>query len=187
MINKNINISEEDIKELDDLMNNNKSRKKFNILYYILIIVILFFGLKIAKRLYFNEFYYEVPNFIGIDYELAKKELGSSKISLRPMGETFSSLPFGAIAIQDPIAGSIVKRNRNIKVWISKAPQMIFIPDLIDMNILDAISIAKQQGLKIGKITKIESNYGINKVIATSLRTGEPVPKGETISFLVSL
>lgn len=153
-----------------------------------LIIFILVFGTITFKKTYFNEVYYKVPDLIGLDYQETEDELGSSKIRLRNMGEVFSPLPYGTIVLQEPAPGSTVKRHRNVKVWVSKAPEAVFVPNLVNMNYLDAKSLAEQQGLIVSKITKIRSSeIGINRVVATSLKTDAPLNKGEEIAFLVSL
>lgn len=162
-----------------------KLNKKEKILAILLILITLFFGGHSFKRLYFNEIYYKVPNLVGLNYEKAEKDLGR-KLKLKNMGEVFSKLPYGTIAIQHPNPDSIVKKHRNIRVWVSKAPQAVFIQNLVGMNILEARSIAEQQGLKIGSIVKINGDLGINRVIATSLPTGEPLNKGDSISFLIN-
>lgn len=75
--------------------------------------------------LYFNEIYYRVPNFVGLEYEKANRELGSRKIRLKNMGEVFSPVYlYGCIALQDPEPDSIVKRHRKDKSLISKAPNL---------------------------------------------------------------
>lgn len=177
---------EKDNQNKEELKSFINSKGKIIIACLSVLSIILAFS--VAQTLYFNEIYYRVPNFVGLEYEKANRELGSRKIRLKNMGEVFSPVPYGCIALQDPEPDSIVKRHRNIKIWISKAPESVFVPNLIGENILDAESIVKQQGLIVEKITKIRSqDVGINKVIATSLQTDGPLNKGDKISFLISL
>lgn len=164
------------------------THKNLNRLIVIIeVVVIIFLVGYLLKRWYFNEFYYKIPNFVGVNYEKVKKDIGSNKVRLKNMGEVFSDEAYGSIAIQDPKPGSVVKRNRNIKVWVSKSQKASYVPNLINLNILEAESIAKQLGLEVGRVTKVRSNYGINRVVGTSIKTDEPINRGETINFIISL
>lgn len=160
--------------------------KKRKILNYILIMIIFILGFSLGKRFYFNEFYYRVPNLVGLNYNEAEKTISSSALNLRNMGETYSTLPYGNIAMQDPIAGATVKKSRNIKVWTSMESPSVFLEDLTEMNYLDAVSIAERKGMIIGDVKKINSLSPVNQVIATSPKTGEPMARGTKISFLIS-
>lgn len=152
----------------------------------ILIILVIFLGFNLFKRFYFNEFYYRTPDLVGLDYEEATRAIKKSNLNVRDMGEVYSKYPYGKVALQEPIAGATVKKNRNIKIWRSKENPSIFLEDLIGLNYLEAISIAEKNGLIIGDIKKINSTLPINEVIATSPKSGEPVFRGDTISFIIS-
>lgn len=162
------------------------TKKEIFIFNSILIILITFLIIALGKRFYFNEFYYRVPDLIGLDKKEAEKTISSSALNLRDMGEAFSPLPYGKIAVQEPAAGSIVKRSRNIKIWTSMESPAVFLDDLTEMNYLDAASAAERKGMIIDEIIKINSSLPINYVIATSPKTGEPLARGTKISFLIS-
>ncbi|MBQ3437922.1 MAG: PASTA domain-containing protein [Fusobacterium sp.] len=154
-----------------------------NILLIILILILVFF---LGKRIYFNEFYYRVPELVGLDYNEAEKTIKSSSLNLRNMGETYSEFPYGYIAMQEPLAGSVVKKSRNIKIWTSIENPTVFLDDLTEINYLDAVSIAEKKGMIIDEVVRINSSLPINQVIATSPKSGEPVARGTKISLLVS-
>lgn len=163
--------------------NNFKFIKIFSIL---LLIITIYIGLKLAKRFYFNEFYYKVPNLVGLPYEDAKKTLKSSALNIRDMGETFSNLPYGTVALQEPAPDSIVKRNRNIKIWVSKENPTFFLENLVGLNYLDALSIIEKNGLELEEVKKINSNLPINQVVGTFPKSGEPINKGTKMKILIS-
>ncbi|MCI5724655.1 MULTISPECIES: PASTA domain-containing protein [Fusobacterium] len=151
-----------------------------------LIILIIILSVYLGKRFYFNEFYYKVPDLIGLDMAEAEKTISSSALNIRNMGETFSTLPYGKVAMQEPKAGAVVKKSRNIKIWTSMESPAVFLDDLTGINYLDAISIAERKGMIVDEITKINSQLPINYVIATSPKSGEPLARGTKISFLIS-
>lgn len=164
-------------------METNKNIKIINLL---LISIIIILGLYIGKRLYFNEFYYRVPDLVGLELKEAEKTLSSSALNIRNMGETYSTLPYGKVAMQEPKAGSVVKKSRNIKIWTSMESPAVFLDDLTGMNYLDAVSIAERKGMIIENVNKVNSTLPINYVVATSPKSGEPLARGTKISFLIS-
>jgi len=128
------------------------------ILNIILIIAIIKVGLGVFERYYFNEFYYKAPNLTGLSIEEAKKTISKSPLNIREMGEVYSDLPYGTVALQEPAEGTIVKRSRNMKVWVSKESPSVFLDDLV----------------------------AINQIIATSPKSGEPISRGQKFDFLIS-
>lgn len=162
------------------------SKKQIYTVNFLLVILIALFSFLIAKRFYFNEFYYKVPNLVGLDKKEAEKTISSSSLNLRDMGETFSTLSYGKIAMQEPTPGSIVKKSRNIKIWTSLESPAVFLDNLTEINYLDAASIAQRKGMVVDEVIKVNSSLPINYVVATSPKSGEPLARGTKISFLIS-
>lgn len=152
----------------------------------ILLLLIFFLGSRLFIRIYFNEFYYKTPNLVGLSLEEAKKTISRSALNIREMGEIYSDLPYGTVAVQEPEEGEIVKRHRNIKIWVSKDEPSVFLDDLIGMNYLDATAILEKNGMSVQEVKRIKSELPISQVIATSPKSGEPVSKGQKFVFLVS-
>lgn len=167
---------------------NNEQNKKYDVKYiniFLMIGIIILLSV-LLKRFYFNEFYYKVPSVVGLELDEAKNIVEDSDLNIRNMGEVFSGLPYGVVAQQEPIEKKVVKKGRNIKIWISKGKPVIFIENLVGTSYVEAISIIEREGLIVDKITEINSNFPIKTVIATSPKTGEPLVKGEKISFIIS-
>ena len=156
------------------------------ILNVILIIAIIKVGLGVFERYYFNEFYYKAPNLTGLSIEEAKKTISKSPLNIREMGEVYSDLPYGTVALQEPAEGTIVKRSRNMKVWVSKESPSVFLDDLVGMNYIEASSLLNKNGMKVGEVKRIKSDLPINQVIATSPKSGEPISRGQEFNFLIS-
>lgn len=160
--------------------------KKYYIGEFIGIVLILIFSVLIGIKLYFNEEYYEVPDFKNYSVEELKKELKHKKLKVREVGEDFSSLPVGKIFLQEPEPKEIVKKGRNIKVWVSKGEALIDIPDLDGMSYLDAKILLEKKGLVVDKVVGVKANGNYNEVIATDPQSNRLLTKGERISFLVN-
>ena len=125
------------------------------ILNIILIIAIIKVGLGVFERYYFNEFYYKAPNLTGLSIEEAKKTISKSPLNIREMGEVYSDLPYGTVALQEPAEGTIVKRSRNMKVWVSKESPSVFLDDLVGMNYIEASSLLNKNGMTVGEVKKM--------------------------------
>lgn len=151
------------------------------------VILIGVFSLKIFQLVYFNEKYYKVPNLKNYTVKEVKSILEANELSLKEMGEEFSELPLGEIFLQEPEAGSIVKKGRNIKVWVSKGAALVDVPNLTGMNYLDAKVIAEQKGLIIDKVVSVKAQGEYNEVIATDPPTNTLMTRGEKISFLINV
>ena len=156
------------------------------ILNIILIIAIIKVGLGVFERYYFNEFYYKAPNLTGLSIEEAKKTISKSPLNIREMGEVYSDLPYGTVALQEPAEGTIVKRSRNMKVWVSKESPSVFLDDLVGMNYIEASSLLNKNGMTVGEVKKMRSDLPINQIIATSPKSGEPISRGQEFNFLIS-
>lgn len=165
-------------------MENKKT--KANYINIFLLLIILIFTLILAKKFYFNEFYYKVPSVIGMELKTAKKVANKTSLNIRNMGEIFSDLPYGTVGAQEPVANKVVKKNRNIKIWISKGKPVVFLENLVGKSYVEASSIIEREGLILDKVKEINSDAPINTVIATSPKTGEPLVKGEKISLIIS-
>ena len=142
--------------------------------------------LGVFERYYFNEFYYKAPNLTGLSIEEAKKTISKSPLNIREMGEVYSDLPYGTVALQEPAEGTIVKRSRNMKVWVSKESPSVFLDDLVGMNYIEASSLLNKNGMKVGEVKKMRSDLPINQIIATSPKSGEPISRGQKFDFLIS-
>ncbi|MDR3349747.1 MAG: Stk1 family PASTA domain-containing Ser/Thr kinase [Acidaminococcales bacterium] len=98
----------------------------------------------------------DVPDLAGKPVEEAKnlldrKNLGSS------INEEFSaSVPAGLVIAQSPAAGSIVKQYREIKIDVSKGPQLINVPALLGSNIRQALDTLNGLSLLAGRVEERE-------------------------------
>ena len=187
--------NEDDFEDIEDIVQETKKVKqpeKTNktlikiILNFILIIAIVKVGIVVFERYYFNEFYYKAPNLTGLSIEEAKQIIAKSSLNIREMGEVYSELPYGTVALQEPAEGTIVKRARNMKVWVSKESPSVFLDDLVGMNYIEASSLLNKNGMKVGEVKKMKSDLPINQIIATSPKSGEPISRGQKFDFLIS-
>ncbi len=81
------------------------------------------------------------------------------------MGEVYSDLPYGIVTLQEPVEGTIVKRAKNIKVWVTKESPSVFLDNLVGMNYIEASSLLNKNSIKVGEVKRIKSSLPINQVI----------------------
>lgn len=146
----------------------------------------LFFVVKIAERVYFNETYYYTPDFLGLMYDDVQKAMAGQNVNVKLVGEEYSKLPVGEIFLQEPEPGQVVKIHRNIRVWVSKGSALVEVPDFVGMNFLEARSIALQRGLQVERVVSTMTNKAVNEVLSTDPATDTLLRRGDKISFLIS-
>ncbi len=96
----------------------------------------------------------------------------------------------GSIVMQDPPAGSIVKRHRTIYLTlVAMLPEQVQMPNLSDMTLRQATAVLETFGLKVGRL-KYVPDIAKNAVLRQSykgkpIEAGEMVKKGEKIDLVL--
>jgi eukaryotic-like serine/threonine-protein kinase len=122
-----------------------------------------------------------VPNFVGLTIEesagLAKKH----RLRYQIIDSVYTSLvPGGCIAEQNPKPGFKVKKGRNIVLIINAfSPEMVIVPNLVDLPIKQAQALIESSGLIMGDPT-FKPDLSINVVIEQR-HNGLPVKEGESL------
>lgn len=95
-----------------------------------------------------------VPDFYGLTRDETVQLARKSKMKFTVIDSVYTSLvPRGCVAEQSPKAGLKVKKWRNIALTINAyRPEMVAMPDLIDLPKRQAISLIESSGLKMGKL-----------------------------------
>lgn len=111
---------------------------------------------------------YEMPNLIGLKKDAADQMLNGIGISIANVIYDFSiEQPLDIIFKQDPPATSMITKNTNITIYISKGedPEGI-IPNVSTMSEVDALAALNNAGFKNISVQKEESDKEIDKVFA---------------------
>lgn len=96
----------------------------------------------------------------------------------------------GTILDQRPLAGAIVKRNRNVFLTINAHnPEQVRFPNLVDNSFRQAYELLVTNGFKIGKLEYKESQF-FNLVLfpkykGDSIGEGSMIDKGATIDLVL--
>ena len=123
----------------------------------------------------------EVPNFYGLNMEETAKLAKKSKMKYTIVDSVYTSLVSrGCIVEQSPNAGLKVKKWRNIALTINAfRPEMVAMPDLVDLPKRQAISLIESSGLKMGKLI-YKSDLSID-VVLDQLNDGNKISKNDSL------
>ena len=154
------------------------------------LVAILIMGFFVGSFLSYGKFWSTaevvVPDVVGKQMTLAKQILEDKNLRVK-IAETYdASVPAGQVVSQYPEAGSKVKEQRLVTVYISKGGEEIEMPDLKGLSRENAEEKLKKVGLKLGSIYEKNSSEEAGTVIAKDPRAGSKISKGQSVDITVS-
>jgi eukaryotic-like serine/threonine-protein kinase len=122
-----------------------------------------------------------VPDFFGLTMEQTAKLAKKSKLRYQVIDSVYTTLvPRGCVAEQNPKPGFKVKKWRNIVLTINAFhPEMVAMPNLVDLPKRQAILLIGSSGLEIG-VLKYRPDLSIDVVI-DQLYNGKKVMEGDSL------
>jgi len=122
-----------------------------------------------------------VPDFYGLTMEQTIKLARKSRLRFQVIDSIYTTaVPRGCIAEQNPKPGFKVKKWRNIVLTINAFhPEMVAMPNLIDLPKRQAILLIESSGLEIG-ILKYRPDLSVDVVI-DQLYNGKNIPEGDSL------
>ena len=95
-----------------------------------------------------------VPDFFGLTMEQTAKLAKKNKLRYQVIDSVYTTLvPRGCVAEQNPKPGFKVKKWRNIVLTINAFnPEMVAVPNLVDLPIRQAIALIESSGLEMGEL-----------------------------------
>jgi eukaryotic-like serine/threonine-protein kinase len=132
-----------------------------------------------------------VPNFIGLTMEQTSKLAKKSRLRYQVIDSIYTTIvPRGCIAEQNPNPGFKVKKWRNVVLTINAFhPEMVAMPNLVDLPKRQAIMLVESSGLEIG-LLKYRPDVSIDVVIdqqfnGKNINTGDSLQKGSVIDLIL--
>jgi beta-lactam-binding protein with PASTA domain len=132
-----------------------------------------------------------VPNFIGLTMEQTSKLAKKSRLRYQVIDSIYTTIvPRGCIAEQNPKPGFKVKKWRNVVLTINAFhPEMVAMPNLVDLPKRQAIMLVESSGLEIG-LLKYRPDVSIDVVIdqqfnGKNINTGDSLQKGSVIDLIL--
>jgi beta-lactam-binding protein with PASTA domain len=172
-----------------------KTRQFYIHLLLILVTIVLIFLLTIKWLSSFTHHgdYTQVPDFKGLELKTLNGFVKGKEVSYQIIDSIYDPKQKPGLVIrQDPEAGSNVKHNRTIYLYVTGmvAPQ-IPMPKLVDRSERQARLIIGTYGLKVGKVSEKAADCDgcvisqLNK--GKEIAQGEMIKKGSTIDLIVGV
>jgi hypothetical protein len=132
-----------------------------------------------------------VPDFYGLTMEETIKLAKKSKLKYMISDSVYTTIvPRGCIAEQSPKPGFKVKKWRNIILTINAFnPEMVAVPNLIDLPIRQALLQIESSGFKMGE-SRFKPDQSINLVLdqlfnGKKINPGDSLQKGSVIDLVL--
>jgi beta-lactam-binding protein with PASTA domain len=132
-----------------------------------------------------------VPDFIGLTMEQTSRLAKKSKLRFQIIDSIYTTaVPRGCIAEQNPKPGFKVKKWRNIVLTINAFhPEMVAMPNLINLPKRQALLVVESSGLEIGQL-KYRPDLSIDVVIdqqynGRNIHEGDSIQKGSVIDLIL--
>ncbi len=122
-----------------------------------------------------------VPDFVGLTVQETDALAKKSKMKYQIIDSVFTTLvQRGCVAEQNPKPGFKVKKWRSISLTINAfRPEMVAIPDLINLPLRQANSLIESSGLVIGK-KSYKPDLSID-VVLNQLHNGKEIIPGDSL------
>jgi len=142
------------------------------------VLMILLIGMNIYTR---HGQAVAVPDFIGLDMEATKALAKKSKMRYHVVDSVYTThVMRGCVAEQHPVSGFKVKKWRNIALTINAyRPEMVAVPDLVDLPLRQAIALIENAGLVMGSL-KYKPDLSIN-IVLSQLYNGKEIAPNDSI------
>lgn len=154
------------------------------------LLALLLLGFAIGAFLAYGKFWsaseINVPNVVGKQVEVAKNILTGQNLRVS-VSETFNDkVPAGQVVSQYPEAGSTVKEQRTITLFVSKGGEITVVPDLRGLNRRDAELQIKNAGLQLGFVDEQFADVPADTVVSQNPRPPAQVNKNTAIDLVIS-
>ena len=131
-----------------------------------------------------------VPSVVGNELKVAQEKLYQAGLKIYVSGEEFNErISQNKIIFQDPVSGAKVKKDREVKVVVSKGSKVMAlnIPDLKNKELKNAAAIIEEYGLILDKIT-YTSHFSVPQdvVISQTPESGNINTNNKKVNLLVS-
>jgi len=130
-----------------------------------------------------------VPDLVGKDVVSALEILTDLQLNTKVNGSEYNqNFPKNHVTFQEPEAGSEIKKDRDVRIIISKGAKNILMPNILALSDQQARMIIEENGLTRGHLSHTYSN-SIEKdhVIVQVPTAGTMINRGAKVDILVSL
>ena len=155
-----------------------------------LTVITLAFSTTIGLIIY--ESFFKIPEEVTVPSLTSKRVADAvlylKKLNLNPkVKEDFrEGIPAGEIISQSPKAGESVRSGRDIRIVASLGAELISVPDITGMSLLEGEQVLRQNRFTIGKITFNEGENSTEEITSQSPKGHTRVRRGTPVDLKVN-
>lgn len=130
---------------------------------------------------------FDVPNVVGLDKDSAEAKLEEYGLTPDSNFEYSESVASGLVISQTPDGGSKAKKGDTVSLVISRGPEPITMPNVLNKPEAEARATLDALGLYVSTTSDYSNDVPEGNVISQSVVEGKAVDKGATIALVISL
>ena len=159
-------------------------------LFMIATVFIVFLGFAFGAFLAFGKFWsmaeVQVPDVKDRPMSLAKQIIETSNLRVNVIEQFDAKVSAGQVISQSPEAGSTVKEQRVVTIYVSKGGEELTMPNLKGLSRLSAESKLKKMGLVVGSVYEQVSDQEAWTVLDQEPAEGKKIQKGQSVDLTLS-
>ncbi len=130
-----------------------------------------------------------VPDLVGKDVVSALELLTDLQLNTKVSGSEYShQIPKNHVTFQEPEAGSAIKKDRDVRIVISKGTRNILMPNLITLSEQQARMILEENGILRGHMSRVfNKEIAKDHIMAQVPAAGVMISRGSSVDLLVSM
>ncbi|GAB6096403.1 hypothetical protein JCM14469_26560 [Desulfatiferula olefinivorans] len=135
-----------------------------------------------------NEDSVVVPELVGKEVVQVLEMLSGLGLNTKVSGTEYSSLiARNHVIFQDPEPGTIIKKDRDVRIVFSKGPKTVFVPPLVRQTFPEAQRLLSDKGLMPGRLARVyHDDIQEDTIISQYPEPGEALERNSTVDLLVS-
>ncbi len=153
-------------------------------------VIIVFLGFAVGAFLAFGKFWsmaeVQVPNVTDRPMTLAKQLLETANLRVDVVEQFDAKISAGHVISQSPEAGTTVKEQRVVTIYVSKGGEELTMPNLKGLSRLSAESKLKKMGLSVGSVYERVSDQEAWTVLDQEPAEGKKIAKGQSVDLTLS-
>jgi serine/threonine-protein kinase len=130
-----------------------------------------------------------VPNLVGKDVVSALEILSDLQLNTRVTGAEYNpDFLKNHVLYQQPDPGSEIKKDRDVKIILSRGPRTVTMPNLVSLELPQALMILEENSISQGQLSRTYSGQ-VDKdhVMAQAPFAGAVINRGTGADLLISL
>jgi serine/threonine-protein kinase len=129
----------------------------------------------------------QVANVVGQLEAQATAALKAQNLNVTRVEATSAEVAEGRVVQTSPVDGTTVREGSTVTITVSTGPGTVLVPDLVGQTQKDAERLLAAEGLKLGKVTKVDSiEQATGRVISTEPSTANAVAPGSAVALQVA-